>query len=120
MEEVHYTKKKTKNIVTDKDYGIILLNTSRTLLGTEDVDDISAAHNIKWKRRKQERNSDEEKIKVKESAVSADWLLSGEAVKGWEKNTKGEVIPGVFKDSVISKKKKRKKKKKKIIPETVE
>lgn len=107
-----------KNSLIKKDNGINLLTNSRAFINTEDVEDISEAHNTKWKRRKKERNREEEKIKVEESAVSADWVLSGEAVKGWVKNTKGEVIPGVLGDSVVSKKKKRKKKSKAVL-ETV-
>ncbi|XP_067015332.2 protein CUSTOS [Anabrus simplex] len=72
-----------------EDGGVRLLRASRVLLSVEEEPP------KKQKRLKPVKRVDDdrsEKERLSEAAVSADWILSKEAIKGWVKNTKGEVI----------------------------
>uniref|UniRef100_A0A1B6FF67 Protein CUSTOS n=1 Tax=Cuerna arida TaxID=1464854 RepID=A0A1B6FF67_9HEMI len=104
-----YEKKLNKK----KKKGVRLLHSSLSFLDVEDPEDFSAVHNAKRRFRSEaEVDSEEESARVRETAVSADWVVNGEATKGWVKSTKGEVIAGVHKNSEVNGKSKKKKKKK--------
>lgn len=101
-EQKHSKKRKRK------ERGVKLLLSSSSYLDCKDAEDISAAHNAKRKLRVVDVDSEEENRKVKEVAVTSEWVLTGQAVNGWVKSTKGEVIKG---EHVQTHKKKNKKKK---------
>lgn len=110
MEEVQPIKKKIKKYSKDINVGVHLLSGSPLLLNPEDVKDISEVHNTRWKRRKNNKGDSEAELdKVKQAAVSADWILSGDALRGWEPNSKGEIINVVLKERTKIKNRTRKK-----------
>lgn len=78
---------------------------SSSYLDIKDAEDISAAHNAKRKLRVLDVDSEEENKKVKEVAVTSEWILNGEAVKGWAKPTKGELIEGQYNTKIKKEKK---------------
>lgn len=95
--------------------GVKLLSTSRTFVSVKTLDNDSRLINKKnkseIKKRKcddeGETDSSEEERRIKEVAVSPEWILSGEEVKHWAPLTKGEVE--VIQLSCKKKKKKKKK-----------
>lgn len=109
LNEAELTEQKHSKKRKRKEKGVKLLLSSSAYLDCKDAEDISAAHNAKRKLRVVEVDSEEESRKVKEVAVTSEWVLTGEAVNGWVKSTKGEVIQGEH--GKTSKKKNKKKKK---------
>uniref|UniRef100_A0A1B6JJH1 Protein CUSTOS n=1 Tax=Homalodisca liturata TaxID=320908 RepID=A0A1B6JJH1_9HEMI len=114
LKEVELTKpKREKKLNKKKKKGVRLLHSSSSFLDAEDPEDYSVVHNAKRRFRPEvEVDSDEESARVRETAVSADWVVNGEATKGWVKITKGEMIVGEYRDSVVNGKSKKKKIKK--------
>lgn len=108
LKEAEPTEQKQSKKQKRKEKGVKLLLSSPSYLDCKDAEDISAAHNAKRKLRVVDVDSEEENRKVKEVAVTSEWVLTGEAINGWVKSTKGEVIKG---EHGKTKKKKNKKKK---------
>ncbi|XP_054266612.1 uncharacterized protein LOC128988886 [Macrosteles quadrilineatus] len=104
LKEVDLTRKLgiVKRKTSEEHIGVRLLYSSHKFISTEKVVDTSGAHNANYKKqaRPKDIDSEEENNRVSQSAVSSEWILSGEAVKGWVKSTKGVVIPGVLKENV--------------------
>uniref|UniRef100_A0A1B6MJD6 Protein CUSTOS n=1 Tax=Graphocephala atropunctata TaxID=36148 RepID=A0A1B6MJD6_9HEMI len=113
LKEVELTKPRCEKKSKRKKKGVRLLHTSSSYLDVEDVEDISVVHNAKRKSRAEpDVDSEEESARVRETAVSAEWVMNGEATKGWAKSTKGEVMEGTYGNSAFNGKSKKKKKKK--------
>lgn len=88
IEKKSKTKHK-KDINEDHSKGIHLFNGSTKLLDCSINESIITA-----KRKRPDKSTSDELImrRASESAVSSEWILNKDAVKGWTKVTKGKIM----------------------------